>query len=415
MYRGIHNRRSRSFHRRFDDSGIPSRTVLPFSSLIFVNASERYILANGSMSGPFAAGTPATRVIGGKKYVQLERAFSTLNTHSESPINYMGANKERINPFDNVIASPIGTLTAGRIEDSSDLSSGWHFGYQLLNLESDRIYKFSCVAKADEKTQLVLQFGNMTDPSKAVAFDLVTGAAFQTDGIALPNSYGMEQLADGWCYCWMLMYSTHADLNVHADVLLRDAGSIIYVGTEGEGLYVWGINVIYTISPRTSYIKAGASPTVKTADEGYFATSIVPAWLYDEGFRLRVIPYHTRSGVSNFAWYGDAIIAEIVTPAETIKIKFSSVSPYDTLVIQGSVSGVFLSVSGLDWSVGAMLEMAFEWNVSGVSRLTLSGFTSGNGTYTGLPITVGSGNVYLGMNSGFASYLDGMFGEPEKF
>jgi len=354
-------------------------SALSFSKVSFFNASERYIEYGGSRTGPFGANVPATRVIGGKTYVQIEKAITQSVPYSSdisaswwNPTsldrNLVEATTEVSPCGDNTsvfrLSVKAGSDIACRVHSGSIVGAGI-FSFYLKNGTQGNIASYRYYPN---NSALV----NIADvPTQWTRYQVLSG-------------YG----SDNYCV-----------LYVNLD---GETGTGI---TNGDNKLYWGMQVevgeIYAHSPIPNNT---GSAKIKAADEAILAAADVPSWLRNTGYKKSLIPEY--SSVQLAAEGTDKVLDCFVTTAETITIKLAS---NGKIYIDGSVSGnLFTSTVAHTWSAQQVCLISVRYNNGANCVVTTSGFTTGNAVQTGTAFAVADGDIYMGMTDAIASHFNGL-------
>ena len=372
----------------------PSEGVA-LSKISFANASGRYIEYGGLMTGPFGANVPATRVIGGKTYVQIEESLSGDSTNTEA-LSSVYAIAQNASWADNAGSSPVGIVNADKM-CSNNSAATYHILHGGIDT-SIHPHIYGIRAKAVEIHQVVLRIGE-----KCRGFDLSTKTTFHDSGwlVASPNAdgYGFIELNDGWYFIYLYVSEIATG---HVMLYLAKSGSTIFDGVTGEGVLLWGSNRYVGYYPE-SYTSAGATPVIRAADEAFLAAADVPSWLRT-GYKKYLIPEY--SSVQLAAAGTDKVLDCFVTTAETITVKLAS---NGKIYIDGSTTGnKFTSSVAHTWSAQQICSISVRYNNGANCVITTSGFTTGNAVQTGTAFAVANGDIYTGMTDAIAGHSNGL-------
>jgi hypothetical protein len=97
-----------------------------------------------------------------------------------------------------------------------------------------------------------------------VTYDLLNGTIAGTDGLTR-DAYGIEDVGNGWYRCWYSGTTTSGTTAYwHIDIAQSDS-TRTFVGTVGQGLYLWGPQMEYSGAP-SSYIYTDTSAVTRAAD-----------------------------------------------------------------------------------------------------------------------------------------------------
>jgi hypothetical protein len=138
----------------------------------------------------------------------------------------------------NVTIAPDGTTTADKlVEDTS--ASNTHYIYDSINYVSGLIYTASVYAKADTRSNILVQFpsGAFTT-AKSAYFNLATGSITSTSSGATSN---IENVGNGWYRCSITATATTTiSINTILCYLVLSGTTNSYTGDGTSGLYIWG-------------------------------------------------------------------------------------------------------------------------------------------------------------------------------
>jgi len=377
--------------------------ALSFSKASFFNASERYLLYGGLMTGPFAANVPATRVIGGRRYVQLEELNTTINTYSEQLADYY-TGLDHATWSSNIGIDPLGDVTADKLCENSDISN--HGAYYASAGDVANTLLYCGYAKILERSQFVARL-DVSPVASSIKYDMVTGLSSVYTG-ATPDSYGLIPLSNGY-YFWYMIIDHDGTGGASTWLRLMKDDILSYQGTAGEGALFWGVNVIAT-KHLVSYIKTEASSAIRTSDELSYAEADVPARLR-LGFTQHII-FHEYSSAMLTTAGGQKVIASFDATAETVTVYLDGAD--NKVHVVGSVSGQFVESAALTWSLYQHAIVKFEFDNGSNSVLTTSGFTTGNGVVAGTKAEAADGDVTHGMNhTTFDEHFAGLLAQLE--
>lgn len=144
----------------------------------------------------------------------------------------------------NSITAPDGTLTADKLQENT--VNAQHLTYQLRTGSNETV-TFSVFCKAAERTKVFLQLSNFVNATAQAVYDLSLGIAespnssnadysnISTSIVAYPN---------GWYRC--ILTATKGSVNTTnnpAISTVNGSGSVVYAGTTGSGIHIWGAQV----------------------------------------------------------------------------------------------------------------------------------------------------------------------------
>lgn len=141
-------------------------------------------------------------------------------------------------------------------------------------------------------------------------------------------------------------------------------------GTAGVTMYVWGINMINT-SLGSSYYPNTSVNVTRNADTLTYASGAWNPELVTRGFEIDWVPNWDSGGINN--------VCDILSfGGSTNRLSVSNVDS-----VQVVVAGiVYLATSAFSWSRDQKITFRFD-SVAGT--VTITGATTGDGTYSGTP------------------------------
>jgi hypothetical protein len=373
--------------------------VLPYSTglLTFVNASERYILAGGSMTGPFAANTPATRVIGGKNFIQLEASRSTLNTRSEAA-DHGDWSKTRVTVDPNTHVSPVATTTGDFLEE--DVVNNDHYMRRdHAGILIGEVIVVSLFVRPVDRERFYLEHEGLATGTCGIRYDFPTKAIYTVTGTL--DWYRAEECGD-WFF---LEIGKTAIANDTARIfywLVDAAGNLSYQGVAGKGVAVWGMNNIENLPYSTSYIQAAAA-TTRNKDEAEFSIAAVPAnhWARTSFF-VRLI-MHQSSSTTLAAAGTTPYIIEFEAAAATISLYIDAADL--KFKWKSSAPAALGESAAASWSIGDIIDLEFVFDNGANSTLKVTGGGLA-ATYTGTSTAAADGAVHIGMDAAQGNHAD---------
>lgn len=375
---------------------------LSWNLLTFANASERYATRPdySAMLGPFTSNVPAIISYGGKRFIQIEKETTTVNTESEVATTLF-TNPSGLLAFGADGASDLsGRMVLDKFRE--DTSTGNHTAYFTAAQTDTHKYCISFQVKTAERTQVIYIHGSQ--PSLAVRFDLSTLAITPTTG-SPDYAYIYPTSISGLYQVYVGYTATDSSSRSH-HIRLSKEDSDSYEGVSGEGLYVGDFNIIDS-TYAMSYIYVSGGAVTKSKDVAYFTSTNTPAWAY-AGVKLRIYPEYANSRIvasKSIICYKD-LVGEIITV---------SIDTSNRINVDGSVSGSIIQTAAHTWSRMQALDVTFVANNGSHPAIITSGFTTGNNTYegAGAGIAINACDVYIGQDSSSANQLDGFISELE--
>ena len=385
-----------------------SRRSLSFDLGSFTNASPRYILQGSSLSGPFAGGTLATRIIGGKRYAQFESARSTENTYSDvfrAAISDWA--EDNVTVTDNAIAAPHGLVLADKIYEDS--AAGAHRVRQTVSFTSGVTYCFSAFVKAAERTVVGFTVDDNSFPANGgfMPFNLSTESVNMEPGT---EDYGFIALDNSWYFLWFTITAdaTAAD---YVTFFLNNGVSHVYTGDGSSGLYLFGANVV-PAAYLSSYILTDSVPATRAKDQFHWPAAVIPAWLRS-GFRTRLI-MHQATDEMLASDGGEKIIAAYDTTGAKGVVELYFDGADKKIKWRDDDTGALGESTALNGSLGDVIDLVWTLDNSSNSTLKIDGCGIDT-TYTGPQTAAVDGDLYYGMDDSEANQLDiALIAEPEQ-
>jgi len=384
-------------------------SALSFSKASFFNASERYLLYGGLLTGPFAAYVPATRIISGRRYVQLYKSH-TENVLSTAHIENMDTWAKYLSAVQSdAINSPLAGSLCDRVYATGVPADSHQISYDDTGIVTG-VCLFGVFCKLGTKGVgiTLFRYVNAANNYVGIRYNLQTLISDVTDDVSGSVLYHGMVPADGgfyFCYaiCNIATIPTSDDVVIQ---LLDNSGNNVF-SQSGEEIYLWGFTSEYG-TDYLSYLKLEAG--LFSGDELSYAEADVPAWLR-LGFTQHII-FHAYSSAMLTTDGGQKIIASFDATAETVTVYLDGAD--NKVHVVGSVSGQFVESAALTWSLYQHAIVKFEFDNGSNSVLTTSGFTTGNGTVTGTQAAAADGDVAHGMNhTALDEQFDGLLAKLE--
>jgi hypothetical protein len=137
-----------------------------------------------------------------------------------------------------VIASPLGTVTADALIEDTSVTLSHVLVQGSLSIVSGLNYTFSCYAKrasGSRNVSVTLRAATFGSNMRAIV-DLSTGAV---TAIGTVVESGATPIGDGWWRVWVTATAT-ASATSSVDINLADGASLAYTGDGTSGIYLWG-------------------------------------------------------------------------------------------------------------------------------------------------------------------------------
>jgi len=369
-----------------------------FADINFTNASPRSLNYYDRWYD-FDGGIPATIIIGGHRYLQCEDARTNLITENHD-LDDDDWSCLRSTPSPDVSAAPDGTATADKlIEDGT--AANTHHCNQNITPDGASNYVVSCYIKSSGRNWIGLRITTQGFVDNVWAFfNASTGAVGTTSGS--PLAYGIEQAPNGFYKIYASQTSDAAAASGIAFYLCDADNSYIYDGDTASGMLIWGAQVTKGIYPR-SPIHTEASTVQRAKDQAYWASANVPLGLRKD-ITFRWIPYAPHSIV------GSRSLIEFDESGASNNIHCYFKGADDKIYVSDETAPADLVVS--DAVTFSRLQTTQIKLIPSEGKMILSGFTTGNGTYTGTPWSTSAGNVWIGMNESAAQQCGGLISEP---
>lgn len=168
--------------------------------------------------------------------------------------------------FNSTIFAPDGTHTGQHLAETN--ANGNHavntkgaahpLGIPRVLATSAVSWRVAVIVKPAERTRIVIEWGNNVGTASSVGFDLVGLAVFDSVNGANTTviATSIRSLGDGWCLCTFdFSYSVRPPSSfIWVPQIYIDAGTgsaarnISYVGTTGNGVYLWWWNILPVVS-----------------------------------------------------------------------------------------------------------------------------------------------------------------------
>jgi hypothetical protein len=134
----------------------------------------------------------------------------------------------------NSIAAPDGSVTADKF--SEDSATGEHFIYQAASFTVGNVNTFSIYIKAAERSVVRLSAGSTARWDARAFFDVLSGTVTSV----VNGSASIQSVGNGWYRC-VLTGSVLTTGSTNVEINLGSSGTtIVYAGTTGSGIYLWG-------------------------------------------------------------------------------------------------------------------------------------------------------------------------------
>jgi hypothetical protein len=189
------------------------------------------IPSDGSGDLDFVRGSEGTRI---NSLGQVENVCWNLATYSEDFAN--GAWNKFVTITSNTIVSPVGTLTADKINENS--GNDYQNAFQAVSTIQG-VYTFSLYLKKGQNDRCVMFAGS---PQALLWIDMTTWTVFSQTNI---NSYSIDAVGSGWYRVSFSFTNTSTSSPQYGINLIQigTSNTVSYAGNTSNGLYVWGAQV----------------------------------------------------------------------------------------------------------------------------------------------------------------------------
>jgi hypothetical protein len=383
---------------RFDGSDV----IALFQNATYANASGNRTIdydpdrsASTPLIGPFAAGEKATTIINGYRFIQIEEAGTNISTNSGTPIANWTATRASWDVTPDYLGGVMGNL----IEDNT-LAQNHRCEEGTSSFDGSSEYCISFYAKAKERFRFQV-YGTSGAFPAAVTADYNINTGLVTGTGANTNNAGIYLVKDGVSRCWMTATSDAAATSRWECRMMDAAGNVVYDGDNTSGMWFWGSQYEIGSFP-SSYIPTIGSSATRDKDQLYWASADVPGALRGK-FTFQWIP---------FADHTDG------TAKYLFDFKDSGASIRVNMFFRPAGNNFRLLIDGVTYDSGAVTfsprqTLTFTVDPS-IGTVELSGFTTGNGTLTGVPWTTSAGNVGWGMTEPGSVQCNGLISEPYR-
>ena len=248
----------------FANSKTLHKDIIFYRDSIATYYNKKGVLCFANRNEPRFDHDPAT---GESKGLLVEEATTNLTSGANQFNAWFGQNRVKIKP--NATISPSGLMDATKIVDDPDGVNGRHELWRSFSATSGQDYTFSFYAKEAENTKIaIVWYGdNGVFGSGQTTFDLHSGVVTQ-QGFA--HTVRIEPLPNGWyrCIATATAGATAAGYYGFYNVE-QSSGSTTYVGTRGNGVFVYGAQFEYK-DFATSYVPNYHHFTGRTSRATYY-------------------------------------------------------------------------------------------------------------------------------------------------
>ena len=253
----------------FPTSYIPSDTRFTSRSSVATYYDENGILRTAPVNGARYG-----YKYDGRKWVETGLILEEAATNRKPNfISSAGALQWSINQN----SEPVANDTVKSPDDSystirqkiNSTANAIHSIYAYTSVTAGTQLCFSVYAKAAEYNRIYMYTDGIAPTIGGVFYDLSNGTIGGLAAIAR-DAYGIEDVGNGWYRCWYSGTPTSGTTAYwHIDLAQSD-NTRTFVGTVGQGLYLWGPQMEYS-GALSSYIYTDTSAVTRAAD---VATSV---------------------------------------------------------------------------------------------------------------------------------------------
>jgi hypothetical protein len=294
----------------------------------------------------------------------------------------------------NATAAPTGATTADKLVEDS--STGSHQVASVNAVTAGTTYAFSFLAKAAERTRLVVSGMGLASAGLIPVFTL-TGSGSVTGG---PSGTSITLINNGWYKCVI----PFAPTNTTPPIYLLDNGTgTSYTGDGTSGLFIWGAQTEAGAFP-TSYIPTTTTALTRAADvasvntlspwfnaaEGtLFAEASSTGYVLDTGFPL-VVSLDDGTNNNRITIQQGAAATGLTLNARTASVSTTIAdSNVDLSSTPAKIAGAYFGTTVI---------------------ISVNGSAAITGTSNGVP----SGLTNMKLGSAVAGYLSGLNGHLRR-
>jgi len=375
----------------------PNR-IIDFSNCNYTNISDKYVInpSTGAVEGPFGSNVKPLTRIGGKKYIQSISAVTNVQQYSNDfSTNEASAGLTIQNP--QISSDPLRGTTACLITETATTDS-----HRLY-------YSGSIPAGSAVIAHFVKKYGTANRWIRTQAETTQSWYNLQTNQWdtkdALHRGHFSINVGNSW-YFIGFMFDTTGIIYHTLGLSNADGSSSHFLGVVTAGVYVWQRQ-----SHAGNYFKrlinTLAGGGVCNKDQIYLPASLVPNELKDS-VKFTLYPEWSSDQVTG----GDTrVVCCFAGSTENITVYYNGTDK--KIYVDGSVSGNLITSGATTHLANQKLEVTLRRGGFFIGSLTLSGFTTGNGTSFGTNWNRTDGNLYIGQDSTESKQWDGLVGEPE--
>jgi hypothetical protein len=378
--------------------------IAHFASAEYTNASPRHLDWDPQeVAGllEFAGGVPATKLISGRDFVQIETAAENLTPYSEDMTNQWTAENASWGDQDF-----LGGVMTKLVEASDTGKEHSGFTGAVVSVVDTQTYYTSIYVKADERTEIRMAWESGFPVGTWCEFDVENGTKGSSGVGVGANNYGIYLVKEGIYRCWFKATCNSTGNASWRVSLLNALGNLVYNGDGSSGLYLWGGQVEDgTPENVSSYIETSGSSVIRAKDQMYWASANVPD-AFRGDFEFDWIPYIDDS-TGDFHYFYD----------------FKASGGSHRIIIYYYYTTNIFRVYDITGGTELVASDPVTYNSRSIIHITvypsdglleIEGCDSGDGTYVGIPWETTAGDIWTGQSQASNNQCNGLISEPHK-